>query len=154
MKKRVIIEGRYYRKPLGAVNKNVSIPIGWFALPSHVIEGNDIRRRIHGKLFKIESKNMTIYRVLRFANGIKKDVSFKNADYILLDWVGWIDLCNRDVKVKIDLALTITEVTYWKFFIAGWKHPEPMFRLSVKLAVLSVALGVISVWLAIIAYCK
>ncbi len=143
------IFGTFVRKPLGALDEKTPVPIGWFALPFNLMKTKEDRRKNHGKWFTIESKNKKIYRVLRFAPHLHGTVNNKEQKDIVLDWVGWIDLCGRDEEVDISLDLKISKTRIWEVLFAGLMHPEPSYRLSTLLALLSVILGLLSLFLAI-----
>lgn len=154
MKNKVVIYGTFNRKPLGAINEKNSVPIGWFALPFRMMPDIKDRRKFHGRWFLIECGNIKIYRVLRFAGNLKGTVRNDDTKEILLDWIGWIDLCNRDEEVDVELKLKISPISFWKYISAGLHHPEPSFKLSVILACISLFLGLLSVLLAIVVFIK
>lgn len=151
MKDKITIKEKFERKPLGAINEKHPVPNGWFVLPFRLMPDLKDRRRYHGKWFMITSEHAKIYRVLRFAGGLK-GVKNKNAtNDVLLDWVGWIDLCGRDENTEIELELEISPVPVLRQLLAGFNHPEPSYKLSVILAFISAMLGIISIAITLIA---
>lgn len=151
MKNNIAIREIFMRKPLGAINEKIPVPNGWFALPYRLMPDIKDRRKYHGRWFIIKSNNAVIYRVLRFAAGLHGAKNKNVSNYMLLDWVGWIDLCGRDENTETPLELEIRPVPVWKQIFAGFYHPEPSYRLSVIIAFISAILGIISIVIAFIA---
>jgi hypothetical protein len=150
MNQSTIINGIFERKHLGTLHEKMPVPTGWFVLPFNLMPKKDDRRYYHGQWFTIKSEHKKIYRVLRFAPKLHGSLKDDNHKEILLDWVGWIDLCGKDEEVEIPLILRITKSTLWERLIcAGLNHPEPTYRISSKLALISVILGLLSVILAV-----
>ena len=149
MSKLPAITCTFDRKHLGALNEKMPVPIGWFVLPYNLMLKKEVRRKYHGKWFTIESDNKKIYRVLRFGSKLHGTIRDDKHKDILLDWVGWIDLCGRDEDVEIPLKLKITKSTLMQQLIyAGINHPEPINRMSAWLAIISISLGILSVLIA------
>ena len=138
------IVGNFERHALTALKEKMPVPLGWFVLPYRLMQKKEDRRKYHGKWFTIISEHKKIYRVLRFAPSLSGTTGSTQKE-IILDWVGWIDLCGRDEDVDIILELRIRKTYFWEFVSAGLKHPEPIYRLSTGLAIISVGLGLLSV---------
>ena len=151
MKNEIIITEKFERKPLGSISEKQPVPNGWFVIPFRLMPDIKNRRKYHGKWFMIKSNHAKIYRVLRFAAGLNGARNKNVTSDILLDWVGWIDLCGRDEETDIELELTISHIPFWRQIFAGLKHPEPSYKLSVVLALISVILGILSIVITIIA---
>ncbi|RIH66193.1 hypothetical protein D1164_04585 [Mariniphaga sediminis] len=150
MSNKIEIKGNFVRKPLGKLPEKIPVPVGWFVIGFNLMKDKNDRREYHGKWFTIKSDHKKIYRVLRFAPNIKGTSSNNNDKEILLDWVGWLDLNNRDEDIDEPIKLTITKTGRIKSIFAGLYHPEPSFRLSTVLALISVILGILSVVLALV----
>lgn len=151
MRKPQTITGTFERRNLGSLHGKMPVPTGWFVLPFRLMPKIDERRKYHGKWFTIESEQQRIFRVLRFAPNLHGSIKDNNPKDILLDWVGWIDLCGRDEEVEVPLQLKISKSTLWqKMVCAGLKHPEPTYRFAYGLALVSVGLGLLSILLAIL----
>ncbi|BDI59522.1 hypothetical protein MACH05_00820 [Qipengyuania nanhaisediminis] len=108
----------------------------------------------HGEWFEVSSDRGTIYRMLRFSPNIVKGDDHKPGTMVI-DWIGWIDLHNRDEDVDAPLKLTVSRVQAWKRPWAYLKHPDPAVRLSGWLGWASVVLGLIALALSLVAlpYC-
>lgn len=132
----------------------VGIPLGWIVVNHSHIPAKADRRIAHGEWFAVTSERGTIYRMLRFSPNITKGDDTK-AGTIVIDWIGWIDLHNRDEDVDAPLTLTISRVPWCKRPWAYLKHPDPAVRLSGWLGWASVILGLIALVLALFAlpYC-
>lgn len=151
MSKSNIINGTFERKHLGALPEKMPIPTGWFVINNNLIPKKEDRRKYHGKWFTIISDHKKVYRILRFAPNLHGSLNDEKHKDILLDWVGWIDLCGRHDDVEIPLQLQIRKSNLWERFIcAGLSHPDPAYSLSTKLALISVLLGLLSVIIAIL----
>lgn len=150
MNRKSVIIGSFSRKPLGELKEKMPVPAGWFVIPYNLMPDKKDRRKYHGKWFTIESDNKKIYRVLRFAANLHGTTNNDEQKDIILDWVGWIDLCGRDEDVEIPLKLKISKSNLWqKYICAGLNHPEPSYQLSSILALISVILGLLSLFLTI-----
>lgn len=150
MNKPSFINGTFFRKHLGVLKEKMPVPTGWFVIPYNLMPEKKDRRKCHGRWFTIKSEHKKIYRVLRFAPDLHGTIKDDKQKDIVLDWVGWIDLCGRDENVDISLRLTISKTIFWERLICtGLKHPEPSYRLTTLLALISICLGLLSVILAV-----
>jgi len=146
--------GTFSRKPLSANKEKQPVPTGWFVISSKLEKVTENRRKYRGKWFKIKSEKATIYRVLRYSPQLEGTLKNNQTKEIILDWDGWIELCGFEKDVDISLILEIKKAKWWELIRAGRMHPEPSYRLSTNLALLSVILGLLSVLLTIITFCK
>lgn len=150
MKNKLIIEGTFTRIHLGSVTESTPIPTGWFIISHRLIGDTKDVRQHYGKWHTIKNeKNRRIYRILRFSPTLRGSKRNDNLKEIALDWIGWIDLCDRDEDVDIELKLKISKSTFWqRIFCVGFKHPEPAYRLAHLLAIVSIGLGLLAILFA------
>jgi len=66
-----------------------------------------------------------------------------------MDWVGWLDLCDRDDNAPESLELEITKTRWWEAPFLAVAHPDPIIRMSGLLGLLSIGLGIWSVVLTL-----
>ena len=146
--------GTFKRSSLASFADKVGIPLGWIVVHHSHIPVKADRRIAHGEWFEISSDRGTIYRMLRFSPNITKGDD-QHPGTMVVDWIGWIDLHNRDEDVDGPLTLTVSRVPLWKRPWAYLKHPDPAVRLSGWLGWASVILGLIALVLALVAlpYC-
>ena len=78
--------------------------------------------------------------MLRFSPNIPKGKP-GSPGIVVLDWIGWIDLHNRDEDVGGSLLLRMRRVPWWKRPWVYLKHPDPAVRLSGWLGWASLILG-------------
>lgn len=147
------LSATFTRKSPAEFAQKIGLPVGWFVLPHRLIESMAERRRLHGKWCKLKSENGTAYRVIRFSPRLKGTNRGDGAD-IVLDWLAWIDLNDRDENVESPLRISIAEARWYEYPWLAVSHPEPSYRLaswialvSLMLGGISVALGIWSVWL-------
>ena len=86
--------------------------------------------------------------MLRFSPRLKKG-NYKVDAEIVIDWIGWIDLHDRDEDVDESLSLTLRRVPLWKSPWVYLKHPDPAVRLSGWMGWASTFLGMLSLYLAL-----
>lgn len=147
-------EGTFKRKSPAAFADKIGIPLGWVVVHHDHIPEKANRRKAHGEWFELTTDRGTIYRMIRFSPNLAKAKPDKPG-VIVIDWIGWLDLHNRDEDVNGPIALTVRRVPFWKRPWAYLKHPDPAVRLSGCLGWASVILGLIALVLAFSAlpYC-
>lgn len=128
-----------------AFAEKVGIPLGWVVVHHDHIPGKSDRRKAHGAWFEISSDRGKVYRMLRFSPRLKKGIGTNPAD-LVIDWVGWIDLHDRDEDVDGVLTLKLRRVPLWKRPRAYLEHPDPAIRLSGWLGWTSIILGLIALF--------
>jgi hypothetical protein len=136
-------EGTFVRSSPASFADKVGIPLGWIVVHHSHIPAKADRRIAHGEWFAITSDRSTIYRMLRFSPNIKKGDE-TNPERIVIDWIGWIDLHDRDENVDGPIRLKVRRVSWWKRPWAYLRHPDPAVRLSGWLGWASVTLGLIA----------
>ncbi len=123
-------------------------PLGWFVINYKLFDGKIERRKAHGKWYKIKSeKGQVIYRILRFSTNLSV---VNDNNKIVLDWMGWIDLNGRDGDEKSPLGLEISKAKFHELIYCGLSHPDPAFRLSTLLGIISVSVSIISLIIAFV----
>lgn len=153
--KKFAFKAKFERTSPASFAEKVGIPLGWIVVHYGHIPSKADRRIAHGQWFELKSDRATIYRILRFSPQVRKgrrNSSKKNADElpakIVIDWIGWIDLHNRDEDVGGAIELEIKRVPLWKRPWAYLKHPDPAVRLSGMLGWASVILGLLALALS------
>lgn len=141
-------ESKFQRTSPASFTEKVGIPLGWIVVHYGHIPNKADRRKAHGEWFELKSDRGTIYRMLRFSPQVHKGSKVRTAK-IVIDWIGWIDLHNRDEEVAGAITLKLRRVSWWKRPWVYLKHPDPAVRLSGWLGWISVILGAISVALTI-----
>lgn len=131
-----------------AFAEKIGIPLGWIVVNHNHIPDKANRRIAHGEWFEISSDRAKIYRMLRFSPNIAKGNATTNAK-IVVDWIGWIDLHDRDENVDGPITLKVRRLPWWKRPRAYLKHPDPAVRLSGWLGWASVILGAIALLLTL-----
>lgn len=126
-----------------------TLPLGWFAISHHLVNPSSDLRRLRNRVYRIKGPNGTVYRVLRFAASLKAGGTDEPAG-IVIDWQGWSELQALDRTSEPKLSLQIRRSNWWGALMGAWKHPEPGYRLSMRIATLSLALGVLSLLLAVV----
>lgn len=142
-------EGEFTRVSPAKFAEKIALPVGWFVVRFNQMKDKSARRKSHGKWFSIKSDRRAIYRMLRFSVNLKGSSASGNPEMVL-DWVGWIDLYDRDENVDAPLRLKISRVPWWKLPRVYLQHPDPAVRLSSYLGWTSITLGAISIGLTIV----
>ena len=143
------IDGSFTRVSPAQFVEKLSFPLGWFVVRYSWVAEMSIRRKSHGNWYAITSdRNQTIYRMMRYSIDLKANIADKTGE-IVLDWVGWIDLYDREEKVDGPLRLIIKPVPWWKLPRVFLRHPDPAIRLSSYLGWGSILLGALSLGLTI-----
>jgi len=140
------MRGVFERVSPATFAQKVGIPAGWFIVSHRCLPDKKTRRKAHGRWFRIKSSSGVIYRILRFSPNLRSPG--KKDGEIVLDWVGWLDLNDRDEEVSTPLDLEISEVPMWCLPFMVRAHPDPSYRLAGTLGLVSVVLGVLSVLFA------
>lgn len=123
--------------------EKVGIPLGWFVVSHRLMDSKQERRNSHGRWFRLETSEGTVFRVLRFSANLTSATG-KPAE-IVLDYPAWLDLHGRAENVDGPLEISISPARWWESPRLAIAHPDPSIRLAGWLAVISVALGVLSV---------
>ena len=122
--------------------------IGWVVISHHWVNSKRRRRLSYGKWFRIKSPHTKIYRILRFSPRLKYSKEEGKGE-LFIDWLGWIDLWDKDEQGKAPIELEISQAKWWEYPYLALSHPDPAYRLAGALAILSVILGIISIILGI-----
>lgn len=141
-------EASFERTSPASFAEKVGIPLGWIVVHYRHIPNKSDRRKAHGEWFELKSDRGTIYRMLRFSPQVHKGGKDRSAK-IVIDWIGWIDLHNREEAVAGAITLKLRRVSWWKRPWVYLHHPDPAVRLSGWLGWLSVILGAASLALTI-----
>jgi hypothetical protein len=148
------MHGMFTRVSPAAFAERVGIPAGWFVISHRWIPTKTARRFAHGEWFKLSTPHADVYRVLRFSPNLEGAPG--KTGQIVLDWPAWLDLYGRVEDVDGPLELEITKASWYEYPRLAISHPDPTFRLSSWIAVISLSLGVVSlllgVWSVCIAY--
>ncbi len=67
-----------------------------------------------------------------------------------MDHDGWLELSEFPEEVPEFLDLEITKARWYEYIYCDIKHPDPAYRLSGWLGVVSVALGIVGVALGVL----
>lgn len=141
------ISGNFTRLSPSEFAEKIGISAGWFVISHRWIDEKSVRRRQHGKWFRISSESNSVYRVLRFSPRLAGAPG--KPGEIVIDYEAWLDLFNRTEDVGGPLNLNIRVARWWELPRLATSHPDPAIRLAGWIAVLSFALGIISVGLAV-----
>lgn len=141
--KEFAFEGTFQRKSPASFADKVGIPLGWIVVHHDHIPEKAHRRIVHGEWFEVTADRGTIFRMLRFSPNIPKGKP-GSPGTIVIDWIGWIDLHNRDEDIEGPLQLKIRRVPLWKRPWVYLRHPDPAVRLSGWLGWASLILGLIA----------
>jgi len=141
-------EASFERTSPASFTEKVGIPLGWVVVHYGHIPNKSDRRKAHGEWFELKSDRGTIYRMLRFSPQVHKGGKDRSAK-IVIDWIGWIDLHNREEAVAGAITLKLRRVSWWKRPWVYLHHPDPAVRLSGWLGWISMVLGTISLLLTI-----
>src|SRR5690606_23980168 len=112
-----------------AYAEKVGIPPGWIVVHHGHAPAKVDRRKAHGEWFEISTDRGQIYRMLRFSPRLLKG-NATTPGQIVIDWIGWIDLHDRDEDVQSSISLRVRRLPRWKRPRAYLKHPDPAIRLS------------------------
>lgn len=131
-----------------APSKNVEqLALGWFAISHRFIQGKNERRKSHGVIYKIKSKDgSVIYRTLKFSPRLKGSVNTGEGQ-ILLDWQGWINLTDIDTENDA-IELKISKANLFGRIYHSMSHPDPIYRHSMKVARIGLYISLISLILS------
>jgi hypothetical protein len=142
-------EGTFKRASLMIQDSRIDLAAGWFAVSHNWVQEKSTRRTDHGKWHRIASDSGVVYRILRFSPNLKRDDKREEGD-IVIDWMGWMDLSGRVEDVDQPLSLKVRRAHWWELPRCGLTHPDPSYRLSAALALLSAVLGIVSVVVALL----
>jgi hypothetical protein len=146
--KNYTFEAEFERTSPASFTEKVGIPLGWIVVHYGHIPDKVDRRKAHGEWFELKSERGTVYRMLRFSPQVVKGGQGRTAK-IVIDWIGWIDLHNREEDVSGSINLRLRRVSWWKRPVVYLRHPDPAVRLSGWLGWLSVLLGTVSLVMTI-----
>lgn len=121
----------------------IELPMGWIVVRHSHLGSKLERRKTHGHWVAITSGQNRIYRIIRYSVNLE-------ADKIVMDWAGWIDLQGRTDDEADTLDLVITKATWCQLAVIPFKHIDPGYRLSAWLGAISVGLGLLSVILSVV----
>lgn len=147
------MKGLFHRRSPAAFAAKVGIPPGWFVLSWAWMPDKQIRRRSHGRWFKITHGSRSVYRVLRFSGNLKADTK-KREGTIVIDYPAWLELNDYAEDLDGPVNLTIEPVSRWRFWTMAVSHPDPVYRLAGALGLTSLGLGVLSLGVSIWSLCK
>jgi hypothetical protein len=122
---------------------------GWFAISFRWLESKKDRRLATGRWCRIRVGPTQIFRVLRFNASLSCD-SNNSTGGIVLDYDGWLELSGFAEEVPESLDIEITKARKHEYIYCVLKHPDPAYRLSGWLGVISVVLGLIGVALGLL----
>ena len=142
-------DATFSRVPPADFAEKVGIPLGWIVVHHAHVPTKADRRKAHGEWFEISSDRGTIYRMLRFSPRLLKG-NTTTPGQIVIDWIGWIDLHDRDEDVQSSILLKVRRLPWWNRPRAYLKHPDPAIRLSGWLGWTSVILGAIALLLTLL----
>ena len=125
------------------------LSLGWCAISHRHFCTKSERRRLTGNWICIRSEHAKIYRVLRFSATLRADVESNNGD-LVLDYDGWLKLSDFIESTPEALQVTIDKVRWWQLPFCAIGHPDPSYRLSSWLGIISVVLGLIGMGLGVL----
>ena len=126
--------------------KTEELALGWVAISHRWFEDKQSRRDAYGTIYKIKTKSGTIYRSLKFSPRLKGSAK-SGSGQILLDWQGWINLCELDTE-KSEVELKITKANMLERVYHSMTHPEPAYRHSMAVARIGLYISLISLVLS------
>jgi hypothetical protein len=138
------IKGEFERIPPS--EKTEPLVLGWFAISHRWMSEKQIRRNAYGTVYKIKSEHGVIYRNLRFSPRLKGS-SAKSEGQMLIDWQGWITLCDIDCE-NTKVEIEIKKANALEMFYHSITHPDPSYRHSMAVARVGLYISVISLILA------
>jgi len=124
---------------------------GWFSVSHHWVASKKLRRVCTGHWFRIRSGSATIFRVLRFNAALEHDPNLQSGE-IVLDYDGWLELSDFAEDTSKRLPVELEEARWYEYLHCIVKHPDPAYRLSGWLGIISVALGVLGIILGLLAF--
>ena len=128
-------------------DKTEQLSLGWVAISHRWFNDKQTRRDAYGTVYKIKSKSGgVIYRNLKFSPRLKGSTS-QGKGQILLDWQGWINLCEIEEEGG-EIELTIKKANVFQIFYHSMTHPEPAYRHSMALARVGVYISVVTLIVA------
>ncbi len=142
------IEANFTQVTRSKIPGDFEIPAGWFVISHRWISEKDERRQMHGRWFRIKSPKGEIFRILRFSPNLEGSKASGEGEMIV-DWPGWIELNGMEAETEKQLGLELKEAKWWNFPQLVMSHPDPVYRLSGFLGLLSVGLGLLSLILAL-----
>jgi hypothetical protein len=108
-------------------------------------------------LIENANSNASVFRVLRFEPTLKFEPGSgetRPAGEIWIDWDGWIDLANRAEDMPRSMSLRIRRAPWWQTARLAEKHPDPAYRLAVRVAwilgLISILMGLVSILLTML----
>lgn len=138
------IKGKFERVPPS--DRTEQLTLGWVAISHRFLDDKQSRRGAFGKVYKIKSEHGVIYRNFKFSPRLKGSAK-KGEGQILLDWQGWLDLCNIECE-NDSIELSIKKANVFEEFFHSVTHPDPAYRHSMAVARVGLYLGIISLILA------
>ncbi|HPM48104.1 MAG TPA: hypothetical protein PLW78_10245 [bacterium] len=138
---------------------NAKINPGWLVI-SYRWASEDTkseRRRKYGRWYEIKSENGRIFRVMSFSGSIEGNYVNEKKCFIgdiVVDWAGWIELTGYSGEEKKQIEVQIRQIRKWQYILCAFSHPDPNYRLSALLGLLSLFLGLLSLVFAIIPFIK
>ena len=147
-----ICKREFVRETRRALGERVELPLGWFAIFWRFFDERPERRRQHGRVWRISCGDCSIFRILRFSANLRSAEG--ECAEIAIDYLGWLDLCNREENVNGCRSLNLQPAAWYEFFFFAFKHPDLSYRLATWIATLSLFLGIISIILAVIPFMK
>lgn len=122
--------------------KTEELPLGWVAISHRYVDDKKQRRKLRGSLVRLKSEHGTVYRTLKFSPRLKFGES-----QMLLDWEGWIALCDPDDE-RAPVEVEVTPASWYGAVYHSMSHPDPAYRHSMAVARISVYIAIISLILA------
>ena len=143
-----VADATFGRVSLHALFDNAPPALGWFVVSHHWVHAKKDRRRLHGAWCRISSEHATVYRVLRFSPLLKASADERMGD-LAIDYPAWIALSGFQEDTNQPVRMIITKAKWWHRPLCALSHPDPSYRLSAALGLLSVFLGILSIVLSI-----
>jgi hypothetical protein len=143
------VKGTFSRMSPAAFAQKVGIPPGWCVIAYRWVPTKVERRRATGHWFKLVSSGGSTYRILRFSANLKGGPDSPISD-IVLDWSAWLELNGYADDLNKPVELKITRPRWWEMHRLADEHPDPIYRMAARLAVLSVVLGTVSLVLTVL----
>ena len=143
------MKGTFSRVAPADFAEKIGIPMGWMVISHRWIPEKVKRRLAHGRWFRLKSTYGEVFRVLRFSASLPGGPSNGTGE-LVIDWAAWLELYGFAEDVKNPLELEISQARWWQLPKLAASHPDPAFRLSSILALVSVGLGALSILLAVV----
>ena len=138
-----MVHGSFQRVSPAAFAEKIGIPLGWFVISHRWIADKKLRRKYHGKWFKLSTESGAIFRVIRFSANLTCTPS--GPGQIVIDWPGWLDLFGREENVDGPVEISISPARWWEYPRLAISHPDPAMRLAGWISLLSLLLGIVSI---------